>query len=260
MTPLLLTIPISHYGERARWALDHAEIDYREEHHLQLFSWPHALLRGGRHTMPVLVLGGRALDDSALVVRWASDRARAPLYPGDTKARREVERFEDDLSTGYGVDGRLVAYDWFFRSFEMCLPYNQGRAPAIEAWVLRSLGPMVQSVGKRRLGLTAEAVTKGIDSVNRTLDAIGERLSDGRRYLFGDTFTAADLTFAALSSPSLLPPQYPVPLPQPDQIPEDAQKRVRAWREHPAGRFADRLYQERPSTRGTYSRPLAARR
>lgn len=260
MTPLLLTIPISHYGERARWALDHAEIEYREEHHLQLFSWPHAFLRGGRHTMPVLALGGRALDDSALIVRWASDRAKAPLYPEDAKARREVERFEDDLSAGYGVDGRLVAYDWFFRSFEVCLPYNQGRAPWAEARVLAALGPMAQSMGKLRLGLTPEAVKKGIDAVNRTLDSIGERMSDGRRYLFGDRFTAADLTFASLSSPSLLPLRYPVTLPQPEQIPEDAATRVRAWREHPAGQLADRLYEERPPTRGRYLRGLAVTR
>ncbi len=48
MRPRLLTIPISHYGERARWALDWAGVDYEETHHLQMFSWFAAFAHGGR--------------------------------------------------------------------------------------------------------------------------------------------------------------------------------------------------------------------
>lgn len=259
MTPRLLTIPISHYGERARWALDHAGVDYQEEHHLQMFSWVFALANRGRHTMPVLVTRGGVIADSALIVRWASARAAAPLYPADARLRQEVERVEHDLASSYGVDGRLAAYDWFFRSWDMCLPYNQGRAPEVEARVIARLGEPARSAGKRRLGLTPTAVEIALDSVDRTLDTIARKLSDGRRYLFGDTFTAADLTFAALSAPSLLPARFPVPLPAPELIPEDARDRVIAWRNHPAGRFALRLYDERPAPRGRYLRPLRVR-
>ena len=33
---VLITIPISHYCEKARWALDRAGVDYEEHPHLQL--------------------------------------------------------------------------------------------------------------------------------------------------------------------------------------------------------------------------------
>ena len=36
MPARLVTIPISHYCERARWALDRAGIVYREERHVQI--------------------------------------------------------------------------------------------------------------------------------------------------------------------------------------------------------------------------------
>lgn len=259
MIPRLITIPISHYGERARWALDHAEIDYLEEHHLQMFAWPYAFAHGGRPTLPVLVLDSGPLNDSALIVRWAAERARVPLYPKDQRERREVERFEDELSTGYAVEGRLAVYDWFFRTFEACLPYNQGRAPAFEARVLQALGPAAAAmVVKHRLGLTPDAVVRAIDAVDRTHDRIAERLRDGRKYLFGDTFTAADLAFAAFSAPNIGPRRYGVPLPQPEDIPDEAAAaRIRAWRAHPAGQFALRLYDERPKPRGRYLRDLA---
>ena len=73
-------------------------------------------------------------------------------------------------------------------------------------------------------------------------DTIGERLADGRRYLCGDRFTAADLTFAALAAAVLVPPEYGTPLPQPDVLPEPVASEVLAFREHPAGEFALRMF------------------
>ena len=48
---------------------------------------------------------------------------------------------------------------------------------------------------------------KGSCEVHRegaVFDSVGERLADGRPYLMGDRFTAADLTFASLSAPARL--------------------------------------------------------
>ena len=53
------------------------------------------------------------------------------------------------------------------------------------------------------------------------LDFVGELLADGRPHLCGERFTAADLTFAALSAAVIAPPVYGVPLPQPDVMPPD---------------------------------------
>ena len=38
---VLITIPISHYCEKARWALDRARQPYVEVRHLPLFHWAH---------------------------------------------------------------------------------------------------------------------------------------------------------------------------------------------------------------------------
>lgn len=70
------------------------------------------------------------------------------------------------------------------------------------------------------------------------------RLEDGRRYLCGDAFTAADLAFAALAAPVIVPPEYGTPLPAPDELPAEMAAGVRAFRAHPAGEFASRLFRE----------------
>ena len=75
-------------------------------------------------------------------------------------------------------------------------------------------------------------------------DAIADRLADGRPYLCGERFTAADLTFAALAAAVVVPPEYGTPLPQPDELPEPVARDVAAFRAHPAGAFALRMFRE----------------
>jgi glutathione S-transferase len=42
----------------------------------------------------------------------------------------------------------------------------------------------------------------------------------------------------------LVPPEYGVRLPQPEELPEHIARRIRALREHPAGAFALRLFRD----------------
>jgi glutathione S-transferase len=76
------------------------------------------------------------------------------------------------------------------------------------------------------------------------LDHVAELLSDGRPYLCGERFGAADLTFAALSASVIVPPVYGVPLPQPDVLSPGMAALVQRAREHPAGRYALALFAE----------------
>src|SRR5665648_147371 len=65
---VLVTIPISHYCEKARWALDRAGVPYRERRHLQGLHRVAVRRAGGGLTAPVLVDDGRVLAESALIL------------------------------------------------------------------------------------------------------------------------------------------------------------------------------------------------
>ena len=60
----LITIPISHYCEKARWALERAEMPYREERHIQAIHVLYARRAGGGMTVPVLVTPEGTLGES----------------------------------------------------------------------------------------------------------------------------------------------------------------------------------------------------
>ena len=70
----LVTIPISHYCEKARWALERAGIPYREERHVQGIHRVAARRAGGGHTVPVLVTPEGALGESEDILRWVDGR------------------------------------------------------------------------------------------------------------------------------------------------------------------------------------------
>jgi glutathione S-transferase len=223
--PTLITIPISHYGERARWALDHAAIDYDEEHHVQVFSWLAAYRKAGRKFLPVLVTEAGVLDDSAAIVRYASERAAIPLYPDDAGARDEVLAWEARFAGAYGVETRRVCYEWTLRAGGDIFTYNAGAAPGFEVAALGGMQPVARVFMRRYMDASPEAAARGREVTRETMDAVAQVLADGRRYLTGDRFTAADLTFAAMSAPALLPAEYGVPLPPLDAVPTTQRRR-----------------------------------
>jgi glutathione S-transferase len=97
---------------------------------------------------------------------------------------------------------------------------------------------------KRELSITPDSAAADEPRVRSAFDAVAERLTDGRRYLCGERFTAADLTFATLSAAVVVPPQYGVSLPQPDILPASIAATVRSFRAHPAGEYALKIFRE----------------
>jgi glutathione S-transferase len=75
---------------------------------------------------------------------------------------------------------------------------------------------------------------------------VSERI-EGKRYLVGDRFTAADLAFACMAAPILLPrPEegYGAVLPPLEETPPAFAEVAREMRETPAGRFALRMFRQ----------------
>jgi len=237
---VLITIPISHYCEKARWALDRAGVRYRERPHLQLIHWLAVRRAGGGRTAPVLVCGDRVLADSAEIVAEADTRApdARRLYPDDPAAADEVRELEREFDERLGPQGRLWMYDALRGRRDIAIAYACTGVPAWERRVLPVAYPLVTRVIDRYLRITPDAAARSEAEVRGIFDAVAERLADGRPYLCGDRFTAADLTFAALAAAVLMPPEYGVPLPQPDELPEPMAAVVRELRAHPAGAHA----------------------
>ena len=237
---ILITIPISHYCEKARWALDRAGIRYVERAHLQLIHRVAVRRAGGGTTAPVLVCGDRVFADSSDILNAAD--ARTPedrrLYPSDPSGAAEVRALQYQFDTSLGPQGRRWMYNGLRGRRDIAIAYACTGVPTWERRVLPLAYPIVARVIDRVLDVTPATAARAETEVREIFDGLGERLSDGRPYLCGERFTAADLTFASLAASVLMPPEYGVPLPQPDELPTAMATVVRELRGHPAGAHA----------------------
>jgi glutathione S-transferase len=244
--PVLITIPISHYCEKARWALDRAGVDYEEQAHLQVLHWIPVTRVGGNKTAPVLVWGDRVFAESADIVEEAGARAPAGrgLFPDDPAAAAEVRALQSEFDANLGPEGRRWMYNALHGRRDIAVAYGCTGVPAWQRRALPFAYPVVVRIIDRYLDVTPATAARSEAAVRASFDAVAERLSDGRPYLCGERFSAADLTFAALAAPMLMPPEYGVPLPQPEELPPAMAATVRELREHPAGAYALRMFRE----------------
>jgi glutathione S-transferase len=83
------------------------------------------------------------------------------------------------------------------------------------------------------------------ESICKTFETVETLLADGRTYLVGDRFSAADLTFTTLAAAMVLPAGYGVALPLLDHLPAAMVTSIQQFRETAGGKFVLRLYQER---------------
>src|SRR5262245_22604616 len=118
-TPLLWHIPLSHFSEKVRWALDYKGIP-----HVRRVLGPDYLIRAwratGRGTLPILFpdgQDGRAIGDSTHIIAALEERhPDPPLYPADAAARERALALEDDLDETLGPALRAAVVTPLFRS------------------------------------------------------------------------------------------------------------------------------------------------
>lgn len=239
MTTKLITIPFSHYCEKARWALDRVGVAYEERGHLPLFHYLDSYRAGRQRTVPILVDDDTIVRDSTDIIAWADAKRPGSLIP--LAGADDVLAIEDDLDNHFGPHTRRWGY-WYLLPNRAALKHIKVGVPRWEASLLGISRPLAAAFLRRGLNINAESVERSRQKINATFDRIEQVIGDGRRYIAGDRFTVADLTFASLAAPIVLPPNHPVQTFDLDLFPAEATDRIKAWRDRPAGQLAMRLY------------------
>lgn len=242
----LITIKASHYCEKARWGLERAGLSYEEEAHPPLFHVFRVRRYGGR-TVPVLLDGPAACIDSTDILVHA-DGGRGVLYPEDLELRRDVDALEELFDETLGPHIRRMVYGGIFDDRKLVVRVCVEAAPARERRLFALAFRPIRFLMRKALNIHPRSVERSAAKVEEVLSRVDELLADGRRYLVGERFTAADLAFAALVAPAVCPEGYGATLPTLEELPGAMAKLVSETRARPAGEFALRLYREERST------------
>ncbi|WAS93220.1 glutathione S-transferase family protein [Nannocystis punicea] len=257
----LITIGFSHYCEKARWALDRAGLDYVEADHVPLFHFAANLAAGARRTVPALVTPRGVLCESTDIVRFADEQLpeARKLFPEEPPLRAEVERMVARFDQLLGPAVRRVAYSLLFTDRGKIRDLVTSTGPAWERRLGRLLARPLTAMMRRALKLDPAPTARSQARLDVIFDEVTQTLEGGRRYLVGDRFTAADLTFAALAAPALMPPQYGYQF-SPEVLTPAALDWVERARVTPAGAFALRLFaEERPPVRAQGRSDMSSR-
>ncbi len=240
-TRRLITIPFSHFCEKARWALDRVGLSYREEPYAPLLHAPAVLLATKRksRTTPVLIDDTQIIGDSTDILQHLNKTYSASwLYPTP-----EALELEEHFDKRLGPQARALGYGYVLPNRALALEMFGRYTPKWQGNFMKVAFTPVRALMVRGLGINPSNSDRARTTLIKTFGEVSERLKDGRRYLCGDTFSAADLTFAALASPLLCPPEHPRFMTLAESPPE-YRADVQQFLDSPAGAFALRMYAE----------------
>ena len=238
----LITIPVSHYAEKVRWALEYLQIPFREFPHMPPFH-RNATKRYCGTSVPVLVTDTQAICDSTKILRYLDTLQPGKLYPGEPELQGLSTELEALFNDTLGVNTRRWGYSYILTPQAIYPKWSQG-VPLWEKLLFPVIFPKVKSILSTSLNITETSAIESYREIERVFDRVNEILADGRQYLLGDRLSAIDLTFAALAAPILQPPEHHIPPAPLATLPPQMRSDIRKCQVTSAGEFGLRLYRE----------------
>ena len=159
-----------------------------------------------------------------------------------TTARADALALEEMFDEQLGPATRRWAYFYLLPNKALMLDITQQGVPAWQARAFKLFRPIAAAVISRGLKIDAAGAQRSRQKIATVFAHVNGLLADGRRFLVGDSFSVADLAFAALAAPILVPPEQCFGLPGPQVFPANAQVEIAAWRASPAGQFGLRMF------------------
>ena len=240
----------------ARWLLEERRIPYREEAPAPIF---HALISkrlGGDFQLPLVVTPEGPWAGITQFLEGLDERSRpgekvfGESGPERARTREFVALFDEKLFW----PAIQLYYHFMLDRRDTVLEHALHRVPRWQRQLVRRLFPVWQR--RMRAGIqldafSAEAALAGIDEAFARVEAE----TRGSSYLGGDAPSTADIVFASLAAPLILPKEFAAPVPGLDELPNDYREIVERFRSRPAGQLVSKLYRDaRPPPQAAPSR------
>lgn len=245
--PILWHLEVSHYNEKARWALDYKAVSHERRAplpgaHMAVALW---LTRGNVKTFPVLELDGDRIGDSTRIIEALETRfPDPPLYPADPGDRARALALEDFFDEQIAPHVRLLGQHEVIKDRESFGRYVTAIGPGGDRAAVVA-GAAVATFLKLRYRVNAPGAA---ELAKRKIEAGLDRLEselDGGDYLVGDTFTVADLAGASILYALVRPPEGPQALPA---NPESLQQYIDSLEGHPALDWVSEMFKRHRGT------------
>ena len=206
--PTLYVFTISHYCEKARWALDYLGLNYQQ---VVIAPGTHVKIAKKlglkRGSVPYLNTGDEVIQGSGKIIDWAQQQSTnlKSLSSDNTQVLEIEKRLDEKL----GVHIRRWFYsEAIIETPERVKPIFMHQLPLLEKLKLNLTWPVIRNLMKKRMDLGFDQGIESMNIVKNEIDWIETMISDSSSYLVGNQLTRADITAASLLAPLVRPQQY----------------------------------------------------
>lgn len=253
--PVLWQLPLSHYNEKVRWALDYKRIPHMRH---SLLPGAHAVearrLTGSVSTTPVLTIDGESIGDSTRIIatierRWPDP----PLYPEQPTLRGQALELEEFFDEQLGPHIRRAFYAVLVNHPELLVPLFTDDESAIQR-LLENFSVLRAGI-EATFEITADTAAKSRTAVIAAMDRLEHEIS-ATGYLVGTSFTIADLTAASLLYSVTRPPEFQYPIIDHRDLPASWREFVDSLAHRPGGQWITDMYRRYRNQSAEVSAPM----
>ena len=247
-TPILHIFAISDYCEKARWALDHLDIDHQIN-----FLWPgmhlHVAQKLGTpgSSLPILVANDEVIQGSADIIDWAQKNTATQRCLTPIDGEEQCREFEQRLDNVAGVATRRYFYSEALVEHPNTVRkiFSNDLSPTQKQSVTRDW-PTIRELMIQIMDLGAAQGEESKLVVDRELSWIDELLADGRTYLVANQFSRVDIAAASFFAQLAEPAEHPASRFM--ELPPKMMATQKSWHDRPSLQWNRGIYQKHRNT------------
>lgn len=245
----LYQFPLSHFCEKARWLLDHKELDYVAHNLMPGVHRAFAQLKTGQNKLPILRDQDHWVADSTQIAFYLD-----ATYPEHSLIRPDVKLREDaleinELSIELGQHVRRWGLAHVLNESEESLDILIGEKGYLRQFEKYSK-PIIKALVSKGYQLDTDKVAASRERLDEIVVDLNQRLIErGGRYFVGDRLGLADIAVCSMLAPIL----EIVGTPWEKEHGETLSEEFKAYKAYlsdlPLGQYVQRIYQTERNAR-----------
>ena len=242
----LNTFTLSHFSEKARWALDFNQITYTERALLPgAHLWTMRQLQADSR-VPLLEHDGHLIQGSGAILDYVEQSLKAKRLSVSAPQVARCAELEALADRAFGLGIQRIFYGPLLANRRTMVDLWSQGGPTWSRVFLNLSYPLLAKGVARKYKVRPDKVAEAKDLFRKTFDTFNVIFRDNP-YLIGDHITRADVTLASLLAPLCCPPEHVTRWPA--TMPEEIAKFQNEFRGHPTWNFVLRLYHQQRRSR-----------
>jgi len=216
----LYQFPISHYCEKARWALEYKNIEYKKINLLPGLHAKKAKKLTSHSSLPILIHEKKIINESSKIVSYLNQTFPENfLTPQDENLKQEAMQWEKFADEELGSDVRRICYHTLLLHPNLITPYFTDGGPWYGKLYMKVTYPKLAQTMRKLMKLDDENIAQIKQRLAQNIDKVHTHIKD-KEFFVGNSFSRADLAVASLLAPLCRannygiewPEKYPDPL------------------------------------------------